>query len=77
MMVVCEHLRKEGHSEFGSNALFYIAATLFRSSLLKNDKLPCPVCKNGLLPLQMICHHFTVDSTVDLFAGHEDGDNHV
>ena len=45
---MCEHLNEEGHSEFTSNVLFYIAGYIV-SKLIKT--LVCPACKKSLLPL--------------------------
>ena len=45
---MCEHLSKEGHSEFTKNVLFYIAGYIV-SKLIKTEA--CPACKKSLLPL--------------------------
>ena len=45
---MCENLNKEGHSEFTSNVLFYIAGYIV-SKLVK--AVACPACKKSLLPL--------------------------
>jgi len=45
---LCEQFHKEGHSEFIANVLFYISGYIV-SKLI--DHLPCPACKQSLLPL--------------------------
>ena len=45
---MCENLNKEGHSEFTSNVLFYVAGYIV-SKLIK--AVACPACKKSLLPL--------------------------
>ena len=48
MNKLCEQFHKEGHSEFIANVPFYIAGYIV-SKLI--DHLPCPACKQSLLPL--------------------------
>ena len=48
MNKLCEQFHKERHSEFTTNVLFYIAGYIV-SKLI--DNLPCPACKQSLLPL--------------------------
>ena len=45
---MCERLSEEGHSEFTSNVIFYIAGYIV-SKLIKTEV--CPACKKSLLPL--------------------------
>ena len=47
MNKLCEQFHKEGHSEFIANVLFYIVGYIV-SKLI--DHLPCPECKQSLLP---------------------------